>query len=100
MPIQLPAGTNLSSPQIRLVNEWNEGLSSLDVELLSKPLHKDFRHVVYPKSIGDPEQNKEGWIKDFTGFMGLATGFDVRYALRYSNSLPRLNLLPRRSSIP
>ena len=95
MPIQLPADTNLSSPQIQLINEWNEGFSALDVELLAKPLHKDFRRVVYPRSIGDPEQNKEGWIKEITGLLGFATGFDVRYALPYSNSLPPAKSAPQ-----
>ena len=58
------------------------------MDLLAKPLHKDFRRVVYPKSIGHPEQNKEDWMKEITALLGFATGFDVRYAPCYSNSLP------------
>ena len=89
MPVQLPADINLSSPQIQLINEWNDGFATLNVELLVKPLHKDFRRVIYPKSIGLPEQNKEDWTKEITGILGFATGFDVRYALATrSNSLP------------
>ena len=87
MPTTLPADANLNSPQIKLINEWNEGFSALNVDLLVKPLHKDFRRVVYPKSIGNSEQNKDEWIQELTVMFGFATEIDVRYAPCYSNSL-------------
>ena len=80
MPVKLPADINLNSPQIKFINEWNEGWATLNVDLLVKPLHKDFRRVVYPRSLGHPEQNKEDWIKEITGVLSFATEFDVRYA--------------------
>ena len=88
MPIKLPADINPSSPQFQLINEWNDGFATLNVELLAKPLHKDFRRVIHPKSIGLPEQNKEDWIKEITGILSFATGFDVRYALATRTRFP------------
>jgi len=49
----------------------------MNVDALGKQLHKDFRRVYYPQSMGYPEQNKEGWIKETTGMIGFATGFDT-----------------------
>lgn len=92
MPIQLPADANLSSPQIKLVNDWSEGFLEMNVEILGKPLHKDFRRLVYPRSLGEPEQNKEEWLKEITGIIGFGIG-SVSHATCYLNLLsPQLNL--------
>ena len=88
MPLQLPADTNLSSPQIKLITEWHEAFLQRNVDTAVKPLHKDFRRVVYPRSMGFPEQNKDEWLKELTGILGLATGFDVGHTPCYSNLLP------------
>ena len=64
-----------------------------------KPLHKDFRRVVYPRSMGHPEQNKDEWRKELTGTFGLATGFDVGHSPATRTFFPQLNLLCRRPSI-
>ena len=77
MSFKLPADTDLSSPQIKLLVEWNEGFQQLNADLLGKLVHKDFRRVVYPRSIGHPEQNKEEWLQEITGIIGFTTGFDV-----------------------
>ena len=97
MSLHLPADTDLSSPQIKLITEWNEAFLQRNVDMAVKPLHKDFRRVVYPRSMGHPEQNKDEWLEEITGIFGLATGFDVGHIPCYSNFL---NLLCRRPSIP
>ena len=79
MAAQLPADTNLDSPQIHLMREWHKGFVEKNVDLLAKCVTKDFRRVVYPLSIGQPEQNKEQWLRDITGIMAFATGFEVGY---------------------
>jgi hypothetical protein len=84
MPTQLPAGTNLSSPQIKLVNDWNDGFTEMNVEIIGKHLHKDFRRLVYPRSIGQPEQNKEEWLKELSVGFGFGIGFDVGHTRCYS----------------
>src|SRR5258706_11275258 len=88
MPFKLPADTDLNSPQIKLISEWNEGFLQLNVDTLAKHVHKDFRRVVYPRSIGHPEQNKEEWIQEITGVIGFTTGFDVGENPCHSNSCP------------
>ena len=88
MPIQLPADTDLSSPQIKLITEWNEGFLQRNVDLLVKHMHKDFRRVAYPRSMGIPEQNKEEWLTEITGMLGLATGANVGHTPSYSYFLP------------
>ena len=55
--------------------------------MVMKPLHKDFHRVVYPRSMGHPEQNKSEWFKEITGIFGLATGLDVGHTHCYSNFL-------------
>jgi hypothetical protein len=51
------------SPQVRLLHEFDRGFLEKDISILEKPLHKDFRHVVYPKSLGVPVVNREEWLK-------------------------------------
>ena len=101
MANQLPADVNLNSPQIQLINEWHEGFKELNVDILAKCLHKDFHRVVYPRSIGQPEQNKEEWIRDITGIMGFATGFEVGYLPTPTPfPQPTIDTLFRQASIP
>ena len=38
-------------PQIKLPNEWNQGLKERDLELVAKPLNKDRRRIYYPRSL-------------------------------------------------
>jgi len=42
-----------------------------NVDHFHKYLHKDFRHNMYPRSIGVQEQTKEEWIKSFGEFTSL-----------------------------
>jgi len=51
------------SPQIQLMYEWNRGFETKDLGLIAKALHKDYRHISYPRSLGLPEQNKEEWLE-------------------------------------
>ena len=87
MPIQLPADANLSSSQIKLISDWNGGFLEMNVEILGKHLHKDFRRLVYPRSLGEPEQNKEEWLKEITGIMSFGIR-SVGHTTCYSNLLP------------
>jgi hypothetical protein len=88
MPFQLPADTDLNSPQIKLINDWNEGFIQMNVDIVGKYLHKDFRRSVYPRSIGQPDQSKEEWLKELSVILGLATEFDVGHTPYYSDLLP------------
>jgi len=87
MPSQLPAGTNLSSPQIKLINDWNDAFTERNMEVFVSYLHKDFRRSVYPRSLGQPEQNREEALKELSGLLGFVTGIDVGHTPCYSNLL-------------
>ena len=71
------------SPQIQLFNEFNRGFKERSVDLLGKPLHKDFRRCTYPRSLNQPEQNKEEWLKHFGGIIAFTTGFEVGHPLPF-----------------
>jgi hypothetical protein len=77
MSFQLPADVNLDSPQIKVMNEWKEGFLKMDIDILGKCLHKDFRRVVYPRSLGEPVQSKEEWVKEIGGILVFTTAFEV-----------------------
>jgi hypothetical protein len=89
MPSQLPAGTNLNSPQIKLLNEWNDAFEELNIAAMKKHMHKDFRRSIYPRSLGEPEQTAEEAIKGLSVLLGVITGVDVGHTFCYSNLLPR-----------
>jgi hypothetical protein len=88
MPTQLPAGTNLSSPQIKLITEFYEAFKERNVENIGKYMHKDFRRSVYPRSTSEPEKGKEDCLKEISGYLGFATEFDVGHSPCYSKLLP------------
>ncbi len=88
MPFQLPADVNLNSPQIKLISDWNEGYNQLNVEILEELMHKDFRYLVYPQTIGELETSKEVWIEAVAKLFGYLIEVDVGYTSCYSNPLP------------
>ena len=88
MPPQLPGGTNLSSPQIKLITNWDEGFKEMNVDIIGKHLQKEFRLLVYPRTIGQPEQTKEEFLKKLSGGFAFATGFDVGHTTCYSTCFP------------
>ena len=59
------------SPQVNLIQEWGQGFHKRDLEILGKFLHKDFRYITYPRSLGKPEQTKEEWLAQFAGVLKL-----------------------------
>jgi len=85
MPFQLPSDVDISSPQIKLINEWNQGFEEMNLDILRKHLHKDFRRSSYPRSLGLPAQNNEEWLKEIGGVMEFATGYNVGHTACYSN---------------
>ena len=85
---QLPAGTDLSSPLIKLITEWDVGFKQMNAEIIGKFLHKDFTRSVHPRSLGQPEQNKEDFLQELSGGFAFATGFDVGHTPCYLNLLP------------
>jgi len=68
---------NSDSPQVKLLLEWGKGFEKRDFDLLAKPLHKDYRHIAYPRSLGRPEQTKEEWLGHIAGVLDIRTAQQV-----------------------
>ena len=81
------------SPQIKLVNEWTRGVKELNLDILGKHLHKDFRRFVYPRSIGQAEQNKEEWLELLAVVKNFATTVEVLRLFATQAFFPWLNPL-------
>lgn len=77
----------MSAPETKLVLEWGCGFQKKDPDHLAKYLHKDFRHVTYPRSLNRPVQNKEEWIAQMKQIFPLWTEMEVSF-LRYLLRLP------------
>ena len=84
-PVPMADSKNSDSPQAKLLRECARGFETRALDLIAKPLHKDFRYVPYPKSLGKPEQTKEEWLERYAGIIGLwPTDPEVGY-IRYSS---------------
>jgi hypothetical protein len=51
------------SPQVKFVRSFVLAIEERDVGQIAKHLHKDFRRVNLPRSIGIKDETKEEWIK-------------------------------------
>jgi hypothetical protein len=87
MAFPLPADVNLDSPQIKLLNECNQGFKEKNLDILKKCFHKDLRRIVHPRSMGLPEQTRDEWFEVVSGLFGFATELKVGYVHCYSNPL-------------
>ena len=80
------------SPQIKLIQEFDRGFLARDANILAKPLHNNFRHIVYPRSLGVPAANKEEWLRSMNYVLNSPIRFsDVSYTNCYQYHLPWLN---------
>ena len=64
------------SAQIKFLNECGRGFSEMNMDTVAKCLHKDFHHIIYPKSLGEPSLDKDAWVKRMSE---LGTGYGVGY---------------------
>ena len=65
------------SPQAKLVREWLEAFERMDIELLTKPLHVDFRYATYPRSLNMPEQTRDEWRLQIAATISFWTHMDA-----------------------
>jgi hypothetical protein len=86
----VPMATESSdSPQVKLIHEWRQGFQTRNLDLIAKALHKDFRFVISPQSLGRPEQTREEWLERYKGILSHYTaGPEVSY-IGCSNPLRR-----------
>ena len=82
------------SPQAKLVREWLEAFERMDIELLTKPLHENFRYATYPRSLNMPEQTRDEWRSQIAATISFWTHMDVSFSncpSTLANSLPTAN---------
>ena len=79
------------SPQIKLIYECVRGFRERDMDIITSTMHKDYRYISYPRSLGKPEENREAWVERFAGVISLWTGDgpEVNYIGYSSDPLPR-----------
>jgi hypothetical protein len=74
---QMIALENYDSPQIKIVSEFVRGFRESDPALLAKHLHKDFRRIIHPRSLGVPEVDRDEWLKNVAGVLSITTQLEV-----------------------
>ena len=88
------------SPQVKLTLEWRQAFDKKDPELIAKSLHKDYRRTTHPRSLGKPEQTREEWLEQITGFLNALAELEVghisclRTLFAMAKSLPQLSIHP------
>jgi hypothetical protein len=74
------------SPQVKLFRQCRGEFEKRDLSSIGNAIHKDFRYVSYPRSLGHPEQTKEEWLERYAGIMSLwAAAPEVSY-IGYSSA--------------
>jgi hypothetical protein len=71
---------NSDSPQIKLFREIGWAFQMGDPVLIAKTMHKDYRYIPYPRSLGQSEKTKEEFLEHWTGIISL---WDVNTEVSY-----------------
>ena len=88
--------TSSHSPQVKFILEWLQVIRRKDLDNIAKPLPEDYRNIVYPRSLGRPEQTREEYLEYVAELFNLWTEFEVCDISRYGPTFPWLS--PPRSS--
>ena len=99
-PVPMSDTTSSHSPQVKFILEWLEVIRRKDLDNIAKPLPKDYRNIVYPRSLGRPEQTKEEYLEYVAELFNLWTEFEVCYISRYGPPFPWLSSPRSSPSIP
>jgi hypothetical protein len=74
--------TNLQtngSPQLELVRSFLLGIEMGDMKKAGETMHKDYRRITHPQSVGKPVQNKEEYLQHTGELASLWTDRSVCY---------------------
>lgn len=86
--------SNADSPKVELMLKLARAFETKDTGLLAKHVHKDYHRIIYPRSLGIPEQTGEEWLRNSAESMSLWAGDSkARYSGSYSNLLSPANSL-------
>ena len=76
------------SPQTKLLQEWDRGYQENNLDIIDKFLYKDFNFVLYPRSLGSRELNREEYLKTMAGVFSAGIKlYDVSHENFYSTIL-------------
>jgi len=64
-----------NSPQMKIIADFEQAGYNKDLDLFTKHLHKDFRRVIRPGSLGKQPVNAEQWVKDIQGLFSTPVEF-------------------------
>lgn len=67
-----------STPQLKAAQKWIDAYIALDMDVIDNLLPKCYKHQVFPKSIGLPEEMKEEYIQRLGGLVAALTESKVR----------------------
>ena len=89
---------NSDSPQAKLFSDCRRGFRTGDLELIASTIHKDYRYIPYPRSLGKPEQTKEQWLERWAGFISLWTAdLEVNYLVAPLSPFAATESLPQQT---
>ena len=84
----------VDSPQVSLVREWIGAFAGKDLNVLAKHLHKDYRFIFYPRSLGKSPVAREEWLEHIRKMTGRWVETDVSCGSFHSIlRLPPINSL-------
>lgn len=76
------------SSQVKLMHEWGHGFVKMDVNIVAKHLHKDYRHIRYPKSLGLPDETRAEYLQNMAKVISIWIDNEVNYQFP-PNFIPR-----------
>lgn len=71
------------SPAVAFMHSWGQGFVKKDVDIIAKHLHHDYRHFIYPKSLGIPEATREEYLQHMRKVISLWSDNEVNRFLSY-----------------
>ena len=89
--IAMSTSQTVDSLQVKLVREFIEGFNKKDVNIIAKNLHKDYRRILYPRSLGKPAVPREEWLEQCGKMIGHWIDPQVSRGSSRLNALPLLN---------
>jgi len=96
IPLLIPMSV---SPQVRLVQGWGNAFHTGDLALIKGSLHKDFRLLTYPQSVGEPAHNKDWFTERLRQVIPAWTESKVCHVICFSNP-PSQRLNPSTDNQP
>ena len=77
--LALPLPPMAVSEQLKFVTDWENAFRRKDYDFLVNGLDKDYKTIIYPKSLGVPVLSKEEWLPGLRDVLAIWTSAKVGY---------------------